>query len=171
MNELFQAAYRRLLSPETDPTEFTAALQSAGDYRSDLLAALRERQAAGDLGTLLWLLFAVQRTGDPIFTPLLCELLDDPRHDCSYMEAIADALGDIQDERAVPCIVKALDFEIETDPDYKFNQKLLSALSRIGTPEAIAALERAADDPRELVGEAARDYLESARRKGQSPSK
>jgi hypothetical protein len=78
-----------------------------GDVTDDILTAMNEHYARKDWGALCSLTWLVQCYPNRKFTPLLCELLDNPRDDV-YMEAIADAFGDIADERSIPTMIRAL---------------------------------------------------------------
>ena len=90
--------------------------------------------------------------------PLFCELLDYHRHD-GYMEEVAQLSAEIADEQMIPSLIRALDYEVASDPDYHFNRWLVSALCKIGTPAAIEGIKIAARSPFELVREEAEEYL------------
>ncbi|HEU0048041.1 MAG TPA: hypothetical protein VFQ43_10610 [Nitrososphaera sp.] len=82
-------------------SEFLSNMEALGDFSDDLLEAINQQLAAQNWSAICKLVWAVQRIPDRKFAPLLCDLLDNHRHDV-YMEAIADALLDIHDERSVP---------------------------------------------------------------------
>jgi hypothetical protein len=70
--------------------------------------AVGEELAVGNsfaLGKLIWV---VQLIRDRKFTSILCDLLDNHKQEV-YMEAIADALLDIQDGQSIPSMIRALD--------------------------------------------------------------
>jgi len=75
------------------------------------------------------------------------------------MEAIADAFLDIHDERPVPTIIRALDYCVEGDDDFHFNRKLVAALHRIWTKEAIDGIKLASHSAQELIRETADEFL------------
>lgn len=159
MNRQFQELYKRLDEGEITPSQFLAELKSAGDYSEDLLALLRRHLADGNRTALSRLVWAIQWVPSPVFTPLLCDLLDNHRYD-GYMEAVADMLFDIRDERSIPAIKRALDYHVQGDGSYNFNVKLLCALEKIGTGEAVEAIEQARRAGNEIISEAAEEALE-----------
>lgn len=76
------------------------------------------------------------------------------------MEAVADALLIIKDERSVSSIIKALDYYVDGDEGYHFNRKLVIALENIGTEEALNGVRRAVENPRVFIREDALEVLE-----------
>ena len=122
------------------------------------MAAMREQYDRRDwqnLGRLMW---AVSLVPDRSFTPLLCELLDNHRYD-AYMEALADSLMEIADEKSVPCIIKALNYHVSGDDGRHFNRTLINALHKIGTDEAINAIKQVHDSDNELIRSHAEEFL------------
>ncbi len=77
------------------------------------------------------------------------------------MEAIADMLFDIRDERSIPSLVGALAYYVEGDGSYNFNVKLIDALKRIGTEDAVEGIKHALRSENEIIKEAAEEALES----------
>jgi hypothetical protein len=132
---------------------------TTGDYSEDLLAVLRRHLADGNRTALSRLIWAIQWVPYRMFTPLLSELLDRHRYD-GYMEAIADMLFDIRDERSVSSITRALDYHVRGDGSYNFNVKLICALERIGTEDAVEAIRQARRGGNEIISEAAEEALE-----------
>lgn len=158
MNEVFQRLYPQLLEEEIDTSQFLTELRSIGDYGEDLLAAMLEqygRQDWKDLGRLMW---AVSLVPDRKFTPLLCDLLNNHRYD-AYMEATADALAKIADEKSVSCVIRSLNYRVYGDDGRHFNRTLIDALYRIGTNEAIEGIKEARTDPDELIRSHAEEFL------------
>jgi len=138
--------------------------RTTADLSDDILAAMNERIAKQDWGAICRLTWLVQCYPDRKFTPILCELLDKHNHDV-YMEAIADAFADIEDECSVPFIIAALDIYIVGDDDRHFSRKLIYALGEIGTPEAIDGIRFALQNSNELVRQEAKTTLEFLERK------
>lgn len=158
LNEEFQRLYRDLIDERIDTTRFLSELPKEGDFRGELLDAMHERYQLQDwrnLGRLIW---AVGLLPDRMFTELLCDVLDNHKHD-EYMEAVADALIDISDEHAVPCIVRALNYRVEGDSGCHFNRKLINALFKIGTKEAVEGMKQALNSREGLIRESAKDFL------------
>src|SRR6266508_2394228 len=108
-----------------------------------------------NLGRLMW---AVSLVPEHRFTPLLCELLDNHRYD-AYMEALADSLMEIADERSVPSITRALNYHVYGDDGRHFNRTLINALHKIGTREAIDGIKQARDSDNELIRSHAEEFL------------
>ncbi|SRR6266508_2948325 len=158
MNEDFQRLYQRLIREEIDTSQFLQELRPSGNYAEDLLAAMREqfdRQDWKNLGRLMW---AVSLLPDHRFTPLLCELLDNHRYD-AYMEALADSLMEIADERSVPYITKALNYHVRGDDGRHFNRTLMNALYKIATKKAIDGIKNARNSSDELIRSHAEEFL------------
>ena len=102
MNERFAAVYAKLINPKVSWDEPIKVLRSIGDFSDDLVAAIKEQIEAQNHVALTRLVHTVFLTANNKFTPFLCELLDNYRYD-GLLEAIADVLIDIKDERAVLC--------------------------------------------------------------------
>jgi hypothetical protein len=158
MNRDFQRLYEALVEERIDTSQFLREVKSLGDYSDDLLEALNSQLKEGNRRNLSKLIWAVEGVPDRKFTPLLCELLDKHRYD-GYMEALADMLSDIRDEKSVPCLIRALDYYVEGDGSNNFNIKLLFALDRIGTTEALDGIKLALHSPKELIRETAKEFL------------
>jgi hypothetical protein len=136
MKEEFQRVYSAFDRSLISPSQFLSALGSLDDFSDDLLAVMQEELDKQNWGRLTILIWAIASVPDRKFTPLLCTLLDEHRHD-EYLEAIADAMFDIRDERSVRSLTAALDHSVRGDDDRHFNRKLIAALARIGTDDAI----------------------------------
>jgi HEAT repeat protein len=158
MNNDFQRLSRQLVEEEIDTSQFLAEVRALGNHVDDLLAAMKERRDLEDwknLGRLMW---AVSLMPDRRFTPLLCELLDNHRYD-AYMEALADSLVEIGDERSVPCIIRALDYCVYGDDGRHFNRALLNALFKIGTKDALEGIRQAQGSSDDLIKSHAEEFL------------
>lgn len=140
MNSEFQSLYRKLCESEIFAPEFLSQVKTIGDFEFDLLNAIQERKNRKDWGNLCVLIWAVQQFPSPSFTPLLCDLLDNRASD-DLLEAIADALFEISDERSVPSLLQALDYYVPGDDDHHFNKKCLYALSKIDTKKAVDGIK------------------------------
>lgn len=131
----------------------------------DILSAMNENYAREDWNALCSLTWLVQCYPDQKFTPLLCELLNNS-HDDVYMEAIADAFWDVADERSIPTMIRALDYYVAGDDDRHFSRKLIHALAKIKTKEAIEGLHIASQNSDELIRQEAQRELDSLRQQG-----
>lgn len=89
-------------------------------------------------------------------TAVLCEALR-RRSDAISNEDVVTALGAIADPASVDCLRETLSWEPVWDEARWLAKKALTALATIRTPEALAALRDAADDPSEEVRTAARE--------------
>ena len=106
MSKRFRSLHQQLIARQISPGQFLDELKSTDDFSDDLLEAIREQIAAQDwsgLNDIIHAIFLIPP--DPKFTEVLCELLDNRKYD-GYLEAVADALIDISDERSVPCIIR-----------------------------------------------------------------
>ncbi|MDQ3802895.1 MAG: HEAT repeat domain-containing protein [Acidobacteriota bacterium] len=162
MDENFRRLYGQLLAEEISTSQFLRELKSVPDYSDYLLAAMDEQRRLRNLPAISKLIWGVADAPSRKFTPLMCDLLDHHRYD-GYMEAIADLLFDIGDERAVPSLIRALSYHVEGDSSHQFNRKLIYALNRIGTPAAIEGIRSAAQSPHALIREAANEVLRGKR--------
>src|SRR6266542_1995053 len=152
MKENFQKLYQKLCTPITfaEIQDINAALKKIGDFSPDLLSAMQEQLFQRHWGCLCKLIWAIPDPTPPLFGPILCDLLDNHR-EIEIMEAVADAMFSLRDERAVPSLVGALDHYLVGDADYHFNRKLLYALANINNGEAVAGLTLALESPEELI--------------------
>ena len=95
------------------------------------------------------------------YTPVLCQALA-RRTDDLNNEDLVDTLAEIADPDAVDCLREVLRWDPPWDEFGQLARKAVWALSAIGTPEAIAALNEAADDEREAPRTAATRELRVA---------
>jgi HEAT repeat protein len=131
------------------------------DVSDDLLQVMKEAVVTQNWPRLNAMLHVAFLVPDQKFTSLLCDLLDNHRNE-SDMEALADLLfdiRDIRDERSVPSLIRASDYFLPVDDDFHFNRKILDALHRIGTEEAVTVVKKALQSPKELIRETAEHLL------------
>jgi hypothetical protein len=144
--------------------------RSSGDLTDDILSALGEGLVRREWGALCRLVWLVQCFPDRKFTPLLCEMFDNYR-DSVDMEGLADAFWDLNDERAVPSLIGGLDYYVAGDDlSFHFNKKVIHALSRIGTREAIEGIKTALGSPEPEIRRAAEQELERIEGGGEPPT-
>lgn len=130
----------------------------------DILAALQEQFTRRDWGALCRLVWVVQCFPDSSFTPLLCDLFDNYRDEVD-MEGLADAFWDLRDERSVPALIRALNHYLAGDElSFHFNKKVIYALARIGTKEALEGIKSAMNSAEAKIRDAARQELERIER-------
>ena len=87
------------------------------------------------------------------------------------MEGIADAFWDLSDEESVPSLIRALDHHvIGDDLSFHFNNKVIWALARIGTKEALEGINLALTSSEPEIRRAAKRELEIIDGKVESPS-
>lgn len=158
MTAKFQVLHKQVCESEISTSEFLSSLKGLPDFSDDLLEAMREELQKENWSCLFRLIFAVQEFPNRKFTPLLIDLLDNHR-ERGYSENIADALFDIRDERSVPALVRALDYYESGDDDRNLNKKVIYALGRIGTKEAIDGLQLAMQNAEEEIRMAAEAEL------------
>jgi len=159
MNKDFQRLYKQFLDKQITLTQLRDALKLVGDFSDDLLEVIQEAVATQNWPRLNAMLHVAFLVPDRKFTPLLCDLLDNHRNE-SDMEALADLLGDIADERSLPSIIQALNLYLWWDDDSHFNRKLIVALHNIGTKEALEGIKLALQSPKELIREDAQFFLD-----------
>jgi hypothetical protein len=134
-------------------------LRDERDLEPCIAEGLRVNREAGD-----WLAFekyvvAAQRHPSPSYTETLGAVLDE-RHEDINNEDIIDALNDAQDPAAVPSLRRAVTWVPDTDEFGQQPRKVVWALGRIGTPEAIDAIrEEVTPDLPSKVVEAAEQVL------------
>jgi hypothetical protein len=166
MNQAFQFFYSDLCEPHLfDLSHMLEVLKPAGDFSDDLLTAMKEQIAAQNWGCLCKLVWIAGWFPSRKFTLLLREVLDNHRHDV-LMEAVADALLIIKDERSVSSLINALDYYVDGDGGYHFNRKLVIALENIGTKEALNGVRLAAESPHEFIREDALEVLKRKQKDG-----
>jgi hypothetical protein len=90
---------------------------------------------------------------------VLCEVLA-RRNDDVNNEDLVDTLAEIADPASVDCVRDALHWEPPWDEFGQLARKAVWALAAIGTPEAMAVVREAADDPRDKPREAAMHELQ-----------
>jgi HEAT repeat protein len=150
MNQNFQTLYKQVCESAISPAEFITSLKFLPDFSDDLSQALLQELQKQNWSCLFKLIFAVQEFPNRKFTPVLIDLLDNHK-DRGYSENIADALFDIRDERSVPALVRTLDYYEPGDDDRNVNKKVIYALARIRTKEAIDGLRVAAHNSDENI--------------------
>ena len=155
----FKFWIEKLRSGEVDVRRFVGGVRDTDRYQELLLEELKVQTDADDAGLLSKLVEAVAFMPSPIFTIQLCLLLDS-RRSPSYLTSIVDALHIIRDERSVPSLTAILEHRIENDPEFSVNRKALFALFRIGTPDAIDAIERASESEHGAIREVAQRLVE-----------
>lgn len=158
MMKEFELIYRQACEGLIPVSEFLSRLKLLPEFSDDLLAALLEEREKEDWSCLFKLIFAVQAFPSRKFTPVLIELLDEHK-DQGYSESLADAFFDIQDERSVTAMVRAIDHYEPGDDDRNFNKKLIYALANIGTEQAIDGIRVAAQNADEQIRSAAEQEL------------
>nr|WP_290665892.1 HEAT repeat domain-containing protein [Ardenticatena sp.] len=129
------------------------ALESMAAVSNEVTrAAIRDAYAAPEHDMRVSAIFAMGRTGEPEWAPIIRRELGNPSAEIRY-EATR-AAGHLGDKAAVPALVDLL-----ADPDAQVRDVAIWALSEIGTERAIEALEnllqRTTDD--ELA-----EYIEEA---------
>lgn len=154
MSDSFDKLYLELKSGRISAQHFLQEVRHLDDIVDPLLAALRSEVANQNWKGLSVLIWATLDSPDKRFTPVLCELLD--RRVDNLLEATVDALDEIEDEDSVSCLIRALNYYVPGDGGLNFNKKIISALSRIGSVEAIEGIKLAfkSDEPeiRERAG-------------------
>ena len=134
-------------------------LRTVDDYHNQLLTAMEDELAAERWGCLCKLIWAIPEPTPKVFSDFLCKLLDKHRQ-IEIMEAVADAMFTLKDEKTVPSLIGVMNHYLVGDPDYHFNRKIIYALASIGSAEAIAGIESALDSPEAIIRSTARKELD-----------
>jgi HEAT repeat protein len=120
--------------------EFRSAVRRLGNIEAEVSVGLRGLLTDRDwTRVILWLEAASARPSHGLVAPL-CELLS-VRDTYLQHEWIAELLGEIGDPHAVAALNDACSFDIEDDAFRSLPKRCLQALSAIGTPAALAAVE------------------------------
>ena len=131
-------------------------LTKAEDEISAELVRLTDEPCRSD--AYLWII-AAQLRPSPMYLEALCKILEYPES-CAWHEGIVDILYDLADERAVPYLKKALDFDFPSDPGRNLGIKILETLDKIGTSEAIGIIEECRTSTSPEIRETAEYLLE-----------
>ena len=160
MNEEFANLLTELYRPPSDVFRIARSMKTVPGHEAMLLDELQRQVDLDDEPKILFLLWAVSLAApSPVFTPILCLLLEEKKG-CYYLEAAVDAMHDVADEASVACLRAALGREEPWDQDFAFNRKILWALERIGTPEAVDAIRSALNNKHARISETAEEILE-----------
>ena len=136
-----------------------ADLSSDPDYKAALREAIEVQALQKNWGCLLRLIWVLERFPDKDLVPLLCNLLDAREND-NYMEEVVEALNIMLDERAVGALERAMSYRMPGDDlAFHFNKKVLNALARIGSDEAMAVVSEALQSPEEPIRDFAKEML------------
>jgi HEAT repeat protein len=138
--------------------QITQEMREMGDVSDGLLEIL-EKQFELKNWTVLHRLFGIMfYLPDKKFTPILCEILDDHK-DNVIAEHVVDVLDGIADERSIPCLIRSLEYYSPGDDYRQLNSKIVQALSRIGTTEAIDGIKLALKSDDEIIRRTANEEL------------
>ena len=146
----------RAWAPYSDAADW---LREARDLEPCIAAGLRATRESGDWLAFETYVIAAQTHPSPSYTETLCAVLDE-RHEDINNEDIVDALNEGQDPAAVPSLRRAVTWVPDTDEFGQQPRKVVWALNRIGTPEAMQAIrEEVTPDLPSKVVEAAEQAL------------
>ena len=136
-----------------------AELSSDPEFKAGLREAIEAQLPQKNWGCLTRLIWVLQRFPERELVPFLCDLLD-ARESDNYMEAVVDALNIMLDERAVGALERAMSYRMPGDDlAFHFNKKVLNALARIGSDEAMAVISEALQSPEEAIRAFAKEIL------------
>jgi HEAT repeat protein len=134
-------------------------LQAQRDLEPCIADGLQRNRDAGDWNG--WERYVIAALSHPSrsYTQTLCAVLDERREDLNN-EDIVDALGEGQDPAAVPVLRRTVRWVPDSDEFGQLSRKVVWALARIGTPEALDAIrEEVTPDLPSKVVEAAEQEL------------
>lgn len=107
-------------------------------------------------------IFAMGRTADSRWLPLIIEELENPLAEMRYEAARAS--GELEAQRSVSHLIRMLGH----DPDLEVQEMAIWALGRIGGPAAKSALEECVEGENEVLALAAEDALDEINMFGDS---
>jgi HEAT repeat protein len=134
-----------------DPSLRREALASLGYLDGDAVAE-EIRRAFADADLKRWAVRAMGRTANPGWLPLLRQ--ESRNADAGMRQEVADAAGEMADQRAARFVVDLLD-----DPSIEVRVAAIRALGEIGGDEARDGLIYALEDTRPAIREAAEEAL------------
>jgi len=159
MTKLAAEIVTRVCNRQVFSRAMVADLSSDPEFKQGLREAIEAHALQKNWGCLVRLIWVLQRFRDRELVPLLCDLLDAREHDV-YMEAVVDALNDMPDERAVGALARAMSYQMPGDDlSSHFNMKIIGALARIGSDEAMAVISEALQSPEEPIRAFAKEIL------------
>ncbi len=134
-------------------------LSSDPEFKAALREAIEAQVPQKNWGCLLRLIWVLERFPDKDLVPLLSNLLDARENDV-YMEEVVDALNIMLDERAVGALKRAMSYRMPGDDlAFHFNRKVINALARIGSDEAMTVVSEALESPEEPIRAFAKEIL------------
>jgi HEAT repeat protein len=107
--------------------------------------------------TDLWII-AAQIYPSPEYLNSLCTILE-REEPCIWHEGIVDILYDLEDERSIPSLEKALTYDKPSDPTRELAVKILETLDKIGSPKAREVLRNCLKSPSPEIRAAAEQLL------------
>ena len=125
---------------------FRAAFRELPDPSAEIGNALVTLQNVRNPGHIdLWLMAATEFPNRS-YVPALCELL---MHRERYIqhEWIAEILGDLGDEHAIPALIDACNVDDTFDPAQSLAFRCIDSLQQIDIPESRSAIRSLAESP------------------------
>ena len=159
MENKFEELLVELYGVNDDFYRISDSIKQIDGHQAMLLDELCAQIELDDASKILRLLWAISLSPSPTFSPTLCALLESGKGSL-YIEAVVDAMHDVADEASVPCLRTALEREERWDQDFAFNRKILWALERIGTPDAMEAVRSALESEHVRIRGTAEEILE-----------
>lgn len=159
MNDLTRQIIATICGADRYSNQLINSLPPDANLGPALLAAAEQQAHEMKWRCVCRLIWVMQRLPDKQFVPFLSQLLDDRQND-GCMEAVVDALNVMPDKSAVIALRKALSYRLPGDDlAFHFNKKVILALDRIGTDEALSAIRTAEESPEEPIREFAHQLL------------
>ena len=94
-----------------------------------------------------------------VYVPILCNLLESANPELN-IEDVANLLGEIASSDSVFTLSNLVERDFPSDEGHFVNQKIIWALGKIRTPEAIQVLHKAAQSQTETIREEAERQLD-----------
>jgi HEAT repeat protein len=139
--------------------EFVLELQKLPSPHEEILLVLQKIAKQPQLEDANFWLNAAQEHPALSYLDPLCAILSIGESSI-WHEVIIQTLAELRNERAVPALEKALDYDFDTDAFNRIAVESLNALAKIGTDKAINLIKEASNSPIERVREEAILILE-----------
>jgi len=158
----FEELYRRHRAGSLPVGDFWKLAKDVELHAETIDRLLRQEWEAQNWGMVQSLVVIAMLRPSGRYVDLLCRMLDELHPEVLH-EDVAELLFDIGDERSVPSLVRALQAELPGDHFHGLNKKCIWALGKIGTNDAIRAIEACLCSEHEEIREAAKRELDIRR--------
>ena len=155
----FKTFLEQCENDEIEIDDFLQKISKIEGVEDQILIELEHYFEKRNWSTLQLLVLAAGEKLSSKYVEILCEiLLEGSEH--MNNEDIVVILDELEDEKAIPALSKAIQFEFEDDESHHLNLKCIDALANIGGDMAIDVIKNAVDSSFDEVKEMAQRYLD-----------